>query len=175
MRAAGGRICGAVTVLALWLMLAPGAASAELEPGVRVDPGSPAAKEYALQLNKARQTGAESSKAGSSGGLFGAGIKPPSSGAGGPSAGAPGATGATTTSARSGARAHAKRGSRSQTASQPTPVALPAAVLRAARAQGSSAGSGSWLALVGGGVAIVLLGGFGGTVLRHNRRPSPSS
>jgi hypothetical protein len=48
-------------------------------------------------------------------------------------------------------------------------------VLRAARTQGSSAGSGSWLALVGGGVAILLLGGFGGTVLRHSRRPTPSS
>jgi hypothetical protein len=48
-------------------------------------------------------------------------------------------------------------------------------VLRTTRSQGSSAGNGSLLALLGGGLAILLLGGFGGTVLKHSRRPTPSS
>jgi hypothetical protein len=46
-------------------------------------------------------------------------------------------------------------------------------VLRAARSQGST-GNGSLLALIGGGLAILVIGGFGGTVLRHSRRPTPS-
>jgi hypothetical protein len=52
---------------------------------------------------------------------------------------------------------------------------LPSVVVRTARSPGSSNGSGSLLALIGGGLAILVLGGFGGTVLRHSRRPNPSS
>ncbi len=51
-------------------------ADAGLEPGVHVDPGSPAAKEYVIPLTMARQTGAPGSSAGSSAALFGAGIGP---------------------------------------------------------------------------------------------------
>jgi len=47
-------------------------------------------------------------------------------------------------------------------------------VLRAERSRASD-GDGSTLALIGGGVAILVLGGFGGTVLRHNRRPTPQA
>src|SRR5439155_27226150 len=50
---------------------------------------------------------------------------------------------------------------------------LPDAVLRSSRSQGSS-GNGSLFALVGGGLAILVVGAFGGTVLRHSRRPTPS-
>ena len=85
------------------LAASPGSAGA-LEPGVHVDPGSPAAKEYALPLNQARQTGQPSANAAGSSGsepssgeasLFGAGIKPPRGGSGSgatraPSADSPG-------------------------------------------------------------------------------------
>jgi hypothetical protein len=43
-------------------------------------------------------------------------------------------------------------------------------VLHAERSS-SSGSDGSALALIGGGVAILVLGGLGGVVLRHNRRP----
>jgi hypothetical protein len=172
MRAASGCICGALAVLAAVASPTGAVASAGLEPGVQIDPGSPAAKQYVLQLNQARQTGEQGSHSGSSTGLFGAGITPPGGGsaAGG---GARTSTGQRATG-RDVVRIHHASGSTS--ASKPAaPVALPPAVLRAARTQGSSAGSGSWLALIGGGVAVLLLGGFGGTVLRHSRRPTPSS
>ena len=167
-------MCGALAMLAMSLSATPAAAHAALEPGVQIDPGSPAAKQYVLQLNQARQTGNERSRSSRSGtgGVFGAGITPPGSG-GSAAAGAAGV---------GRARAHGRRGTRAGgrsgalTSAKPSvPVTLPPAVLRAARTQGSSAGSGSWLALIGGGVAVLLLGGFGGTVLRHSRRPTPSS
>jgi hypothetical protein len=48
--------------------------------------------------------------------------------------------------------------------------------VRRAVAGADSAGGGASLpALIGGGVAILVLGGFGGTVLRHSRRPTPSA
>jgi hypothetical protein len=52
---------------------------------------------------------------------------------------------------------------------------LTQAALRAGREPGSGGGNGSILALVAGGVAVLVLGGFGGTVLRHSRRPRPSA
>jgi hypothetical protein len=170
MRAAGGRICGALAVLAISLSATPARANAELEPGVRVDPGSPAAKQYVLQLNQARQTGTQGTHASSSGSPFGAGITPPG---GGSTGGGAARTGAGETSA--GRHGAAGRHGSGKPTSVKAPVPLPAGVLRAARTQGSSAGSGSWLALLGGGIAVLLLGGFGGTVLRHSRRPTPSS
>jgi len=51
-------------------------ASAGLEPGVQIDPGSPAAKQYVLQLNQGRQTGAQGSHSSSTTAPFGAGITP---------------------------------------------------------------------------------------------------
>jgi hypothetical protein len=47
-------------------------------------------------------------------------------------------------------------------------------VQRAVESQDSS-GGGSLAALIGGGVAILVLGAFGGTVLRQSRRPTPSA
>ena len=158
-----------VVALAIGCPLVATQAAAGLEPGVHVDPGSPAAKEYALPLNQARQTGSASpSQPGAEGSLFGAGIKPPGAGGGGHTPGAGGthtgggSAAAGGTSATSGA-----------SASSGGEAALSAAALRATRAQGPT-GDGSLLALLGGGVAVLVLGGFGGTVLRHNRRPRPS-
>jgi hypothetical protein len=153
---------GALRLLALWLALSPATAAAELEPGVHVDPGSPAAKEYVLPLNQARQSGGSSSSNDGAAPLFGAGITPPGGGSGGsPPTGRgahPGSHTTHNTSTHGGSPA-------------PAPTPLPAAVLRTARSPNSSVGSGSLLALLGGGLAVLVLGAFGGTVLRHSRRP----
>jgi hypothetical protein len=156
---------------------APGASA--LEPGVHVDPGSPAAKEYALPLSQARQTGSEpSSHASSEGTLFGAGIKPP--GAGGPPRNGgkrPGPSGRPAAHAPGSGATAATGGGGTGSGVGPSPLSQPAlaeAMLRAGRAQGSAGGDGSILALLGGGVAVLVLGGFGGTVLRHSRRRTSS-
>jgi hypothetical protein len=154
-------ISGSLTVLALICSTAVAQTTAGLEPGVHADPGSPAAKEYALPLNQARQTGGESHS--SSPTLFGAGIKPPPSG---------GTHGPDSGSHASGAAA--KSSTLGVSGSSAASASVPPALLRAARTQDSSGGNGSLLALLGGGVAILVLGGFGGTVLRHNRHPTPS-
>jgi hypothetical protein len=130
---------------------------------VHVDPGSPAAKEYALPLNQARQTGSASSGAAGSGGsrsgsgeaaLFGTGIKPPRAGGG-----------------SGGERVPPKgRGATPQSAPARLAANADPAISRALHESGG--GDGSTLALIGGGVAVLVLGGFGGTVLRHSRRPS---
>jgi hypothetical protein len=150
----------ALVLLATSCLTAPPVASA-LEPGVHIDPGSPAAKEYALPLDQARQTGAEATSSGASETPFGAGIKPPSSGGGGTAHG-------------SGAASHgasqAPRGSPGQSAGAST-AQLPPAVQRAVDGQRAGEGGGSLPVLIGGGVAILVLGAFGGTVLRRSRRP----
>jgi hypothetical protein len=148
---------------ATWVAASPQAAGA-LEPGVHADPGSPAAKEYALPLNQARQTGSGGASK-SEGTLFGAGIKPPSSPGSPPAAGADRADRAPASGA-SGQQAGRQTGS---------PPTLAEAVVRGAREHQSQGGDGSLLALIGGGVAILVLAGFGGTVLRHSRRPTPSA
>jgi hypothetical protein len=159
MRAAGLCICGALAVLAVCVSPTP---AAGLEPGVHVSPGSPAEKEYVLPLNQARQTGEAGAK-GSTSGLFGAGITPPGGSAGGASP--------SRRTARPGSRTATRSPAISGTASAPGGASLPAGVLRATRTPSSSVGSGSLLALLGGGLAVLVLGAFGGTVLRHSRRP----
>jgi hypothetical protein len=145
--------------------LATSAQAAEaLEPGVHADPGSPAAKEYALPINQARQTGAASGHGGSgSAALFGAGIKPPGSGGGS------GQGRSNADNARHGVRQGASR-----VVSAHPQAPLPAAVLRAERSPASSSDS-SMLALLGGGVAILVLAAFGGTIMKRGNRPSASS
>jgi hypothetical protein len=137
-------------------------AGAGLEPGVHIDPGSPAAKEYVLPLNQARQIGGGSSTSRSaSGALFGAGITPP--GAGGSSRLG---TGAGSAKARGPAAASGSSGAR-PAAAQP---ALSASLLHDASSQaGPTGGDGSMLALLAGGVAILAIGGLGGMVLRRSR------
>ena len=136
-----------------------------LEPGVHIDPGSPAAKEYALPVDQARGTGSGGKgegegSGGSSEKLFGAGIKPPSSGS--------------TGGRHRGHRSPRVSGSTKQPTATPTQAATPRAVQQAA-ARSSSGGSTSLLVLFGGGVAILVLGAFTGVVLRHNRRPTSLS
>jgi hypothetical protein len=170
-------LCSGLCALAACAAPAP---SSALEPGVHSDPGSPAEKEYVLPLDQARGTGGQASSSHtSSPHLFGAGIKPPSGGTGGGESGGGAQHSSTTRAGRaagkrgdgkaavraSGARGGATAGGRGPT--------LPDAVLRASRSQDSS-GNGSLLALIGGGLAILVVGAFGGTVLRHSRRPTPT-
>src|SRR5215203_3118452 len=69
----------------------PGAASAQIEPGVNYDPGSPAGKEYAIPLVEGRSEGAGTSDQQEGANIpFGVGIKPP----GGKGGGKQGARGA---------------------------------------------------------------------------------
>jgi hypothetical protein len=145
-------------------VIAPGATlaapAAALEPGVHVDPGSPAAKEYALPLSQARQTGGGSTSPGASETPFGVGIEPPKSGGSGKSGGG-------------GTRLG--HGSASSPPRSVSAAPISPAVRRAVAAADSAGGGASLPALIGGGVAILVLGGFGGTVLRHSRRPTPSA
>lgn len=140
--------------------------SSALEPGVHADPGSPAAKEYALPLTQARRTGSPHG-----GGLFGAGIRHKPSGPGG-SSGGPAST-AHPARGRfdgrgSGTASGGSRLAGSTSASEAANGSLPAAVQSAAHAR-AGGGSGSLLALLGGGVAVLALGALGGTVLRGRR------
>jgi hypothetical protein len=157
-------MAGMLVVLAFGCSTASAQGGTAGGSGVHIDPGSPAAKEYAIPLSQARQIGGGSSSSGSSTATaFGAGIKPPASGS----------------SSRSGlgsryVKAHhrsSRVGARKHTATVSSPAAtVPAAVLEASSTQASSGGNGSILALLGGGVLILVLGGLGGTVLRRARR-----
>jgi len=138
------------------------------EPGVTIDEGSPAAKEYALALTQARRTGSPTSRGSHSKiseAPFGAGITPPSSGGASGSS----STGDTKVAPKRRAGHGAPQGTAKTGESSPAARSLPAAMLRTDRT--SPGGDGSLLALLGGGVAILVLGGLGGVILRHNRRP----
>lgn len=151
-------------VLAVTLMaLSPTAAQADtgLEPGVHVDPGSPAAKEYVIPLSQARQIGAEGSSDSSSTPLFGAGIGPRGPGGSSHSHAGAGRTSAAASASGSGSA------SRLSLTSVVGRESLPASVL--ASSSRASGDSGSLLALLAGGVAIVILGGLGAAMLRRAR------
>lgn len=154
---------GVSAAFAVACSVAPVPAALGLEPGVHVDPGSPAATEYALPLNQARQTekGAVTNEASSASAPFGAGIRPPGSGGSSPpgpraNGGRPGAR-----RARSGVPRAGGGG---------TSVAVPPAVLRASSSRASLGGDGSLPTLLGGGFATLVLGGFGGMLMRRSRR-----
>lgn len=169
------RVSGVLALAAVamsWPMLLAHSAAA-LEPGVHVDPGSPAAKEYALPVSQARRAG--EGGGGSEGAheqLFGAGIKPPSSGS--PRGGSP--------SGRT--RAHRDAPKRAGTSSSRSAdggasgairTQPPALVRRVADGRSSSGGGSSLLVLLGGGVLVLVLGAFAGVVLRHSRRPTSTA
>ena len=165
MRATGFSAAAAFATIAMSCFTASALAAEALEPGVHADPGSPAAKEYALPINQARQTGAASGHAGTgSAALFGAGIKPPGSGG----------SGQTRSNAERAPHGVRHDASRVVPTHARTPPPLPAAVLRAERSSASSRDS-SMLALLGGGVAILVLGAFGGTIMKRGNRSSASS
>jgi hypothetical protein len=150
---------GALAALAIGCLALPASAFG-LEPGVHADPGSPAAKQYSLPLNQARQTGAgPAGREGSSANVpFGAGIKPPGSGGSGRAR-----------SSAGGTRRGARRGAAGSSPTDPGRT-VPAIVLRGASSRASSGGDGSLLTLLGGAVVILILGAFGGTLMRRSRR-----
>lgn len=150
-----------------------GAAPAHaLEPGVHVDPGSPAAKEYAIPLSVARGQGTEAASSGKEPALFGAGITPPAGrGPGGGGSGHSSLPGGLARTDSRGAPTQAsgsRKGGVSGASGAPAAAKTPPGALTAGDGH---TGDGSLLALVGGGVLILVLAGFGGTVLRHSRPP----
>ena len=161
MRAIVVSMASTLAVLAISCFTASTQVATGLEPGVHIDPGSPAAKEYALPLSQARQTGSSPTTGSSATAPFGAGIHPSGGSGGGSSHG-----GSSTGSSVSPANA-------SKASTSNTRTAVPALVLRSANRQASSGGDGSILALVGGGVAILVLGGFGGMILRRSHQATP--
>jgi hypothetical protein len=166
-RATGFSAAAAFVTIAMSCFTVSAQAAEGLEPGVHADPGSPAAKEYALPINQARQTGAASGHAAGSPALFGAGIKPPGSGGSGQAR--------SNAESRSNAEntTHGVRHDASRVLPTHPRTPLPAAVLRAERSPASSSDS-SLLALLGGGVAILVLGAFGGTIMKRGNRSSDS-
>jgi hypothetical protein len=144
---------------------APVAAAAE--PGVHVDPGSPAGKEYALPVDQARHDaggaatgggsgsgGGPSSGSGSTGGgaLFGAGVRP--------SGQRPG-TGGSTTGGRPG-----QGGTQGTSHRDGVAAAIPAA---------SSSGDSMTGPVLGIAAGVVLLGLVAGLSARRSRASGPTS
>lgn len=165
------RLLASAVLAASWPALIAQSAQA-LEPGVHIDPGSPAAKEYALPVSQARKENEGGGSEGTHEQLFGAGIKPPSSGT------PRGGSRPRTTGARRGA--HIGAGASSSHAggagaSSATPTPPPALVRRVADGRSSPGGGSSLLVLLGGGVVVLALGAFAGVVLRHSRRPTSAA
>lgn len=146
------------------LALPPGLAQADagLPPGVHVDPGSPAAKEYAIPLTVARQTGAPGSSAGSSAALFGAGVGPRTPG--GPSDPHAGTAGDVGRAKITAGRSALATGAAHSVARESLPPSVLAASSRAA------GDGGSLIALLAGGVAILILGGLAAAMLRRRHQ-----
>jgi hypothetical protein len=82
-------------------LAAPGAASAQIDPGVVYDPGSPAGKEYAIPLAEGRSDAAGTSDPREGANIpFGVGVKPPGGKGGGKPGNPTGATGGSDRNAR---------------------------------------------------------------------------
>lgn len=172
-------VSGVVTLAAAaasWPALIVQSAAA-LEPGVHVDPGSPAAKEYALPVSQAREAGEGGGSESAHEQLFGAGIKPPGSGSSPPSGSSRGGSPSAGSRARGGASKSAGASSSGSAggASGATQTPPPPLVRRVAGGRSSSGGGSSSLVLLGGGVVVIVLGAFAGVVLRHGRRPTPTA
>jgi hypothetical protein len=123
------------------LVLASASPAAAVEPGVHVDPNSPAAKEYAIPLQAARSdsTGGSHSTTAS---RFGAGIEPGPSGASSGQSGSAGSRGSAKTPDKS--KSHKLRlGDETQPG--------------ISRAAASAAGDGDSMALKLGGIALAVV------------------
>lgn len=142
------------------------AGSTQLPPGVHVDPGSPAGKEYSIPTTDARSQAAGTQPPGpgqQKPPAFGAGVTPSSTGgASHPSSGGNGHTSAQRP-ATSGSR-----GTRPRLQHRNRPILAPSSYQRSAVGSGG-AGGNAWLALAGGGGLVLVLGGAGGLALRRRR------
>lgn len=176
MRAVVGAVIALVTLSIPQMALASGST---LQPGVHVDPGSPAGKEYQIPVVGARTEAAGGTQGqGGSPPLFGVGVTPSgasatsatsaTSGAGQPASAASGPpSGSSSATRTAGARPHP----RTHTLASSSPSAndpLSAVASRAPGTSGSPAAGGSgWIALVAGGLLVLVLGGGGGLLLRQ--------
>ena len=83
-----------VSAIAGLALAAPGVASAQIDPGVNYDPGSPAGKEYAIPLVEGRSDAAGTTNQREGANIpFGIGIKPPGGKGGGKQGGRKSAAG----------------------------------------------------------------------------------
>lgn len=185
-----------VSLLTGVLML-PGVATAASCPssGVHVDQGSPAAKQYGFPVNNARgETSGCSGKHSSAGGagsqLFGAGVSPHKTStqtsthtATSHTTTTPKTTSTSTTSTTSTtattAAAHKKKPAHRHkqavaavnATSPPSPPAKPVSASLAAHVTppgtANHAGSSAWIALVGGGLLVLVLGTGAGLALKR--------
>jgi hypothetical protein len=209
------RLLCLVPALAVALTAMPSAAVAQSgpEPGVSVDPNSPAGKEYALPVPQARSDAQGKGKAGSkkssgqSAPLFGEGVKPSTGSSAPPANPAPTTTGAapsTNSAATAAAQAAAKkrqaakrresakrraakrraaarraaarkreaerRATATATARSEAPTTQGVAQVAAAGTENPSGGGlGTTLIIAGVGLAVLLLGGLTGLLLRRTR------
>jgi len=167
------------------MLLAPGVAMADgPSSGVHVDPGSPAGKQYGFPVSSARgETSGKHSSAGGAGTLFGAGVSPHKTS--NHTATTPKTTSTSTTSTTSTtattAAAHKKPASHkkskkkraavvSHNTSQPPPAKpLSASLVSHVTPSGAAtnAGSSAWIALVGGGLLVLVLGTGAGLALKR--------
>jgi hypothetical protein len=147
---------------------------APVQPGVHVDPGSPAAKEYAVPLGSAR--GASTPNGPGSEKLFGSGITPGAAST--PSAGStapPASTPVHADSQRHHARKRAHRSERRKVVHSAHKASVKALVPVTVLDSGSSGGAGIvWMLAA---AALVLgVGGLGAFVVaRRGRRTSPEA
>jgi LPXTG-motif cell wall-anchored protein len=146
------------------LTVAPGVAQGQ---GVVIDPDSPTGKEYAIPAEQARREGSQGSRTMPSQGteqiapLFGQGVTPDASGS---SARADAQRRGTSSAARD--QASGSGDSPKTTRNYASPPAVGETL--ATRHSGES-GSMSGLALGAGGVAVALVGGAAGLLLRRRR------
>jgi len=141
-----------------------------LQPGVHVDPGSPAGKEYQIPITAARgQVAGGSSSNSANPPLFGVGVTPPPSG---PSSS--GVAAHARHSAGAGSLGSRHTGGRSRSSPSNAPVSGAGSEasdrLSSAAPAGSSSsapGGSGWIALVAGGLLVLVLGGGGGLAIRQ--------
>lgn len=177
------KACAAGVAVLVAVGLPGGALGKGLPPGVHVDPGSPAGKEYQIPVASARSLSA-GQKGGGSGAnppLFGVGVTSarasspttPTAGAAA-SSGSSATAGGFGTTAGSGSRTTAGSASRRsadrrrhrQARRAASPGSLPTAS-RSTRADAAQPGGESWLPLVAGGALVLIVAGGGGLGLRR--------
>jgi hypothetical protein len=156
---------GKITAAAVGGLLAAGLPSgvAGAEPGLTVDPQSPAGVEYAIPLDSGRgHGGGHGHSGGSSGGsaLFGSGITPPGKGGSGTSpsgsgTGTSGGGGARNGGTSGGATSHGSPNARSGADATPPGIA-PASAAASYSTSGPIAGIVAAILALGGGVGLFL-------------------
>jgi hypothetical protein len=174
-----------VSLLTGVLML-PGVAMADSGPGsgVHVDPGSPAGKQYGFPVSSARgETSGKHNSAGNAGSqLFGAGVSPHKTSTHTATTSTnttSTSTTATTTTTAPKAKvaavaAHKKRAKHrkqvavvSHSTSTPPPAKPVSASLASSHVASTTGGSSAWIALVGGGLLVLVLGTGAGLALKR--------